>query len=221
MKVMVVFSGGMDSATLLYRLREEGHELLPIGVDYRQRHIKELDYANRFCAVMGLKYPVLNLRSVGQMLPGSSQTDRTIPVPHGHYQAENMKVTVVPNRNMLLLAAAGAVAIANECEALAYGAHAGDHAIYPDCRPAFVQIMREALLACDWNPLKLLVPFQHWTKGDIVKEGLRLKVPYEYTWTCYEGGERPCGLCGSCVERAESFAQAGVPDPGLLEVSKL
>lgn len=215
MKTMVVFSGGVDSGTLLYHLREQGHELLPIGIDYRQRHIKELDHAHRFCQAMGLKYPVLNLRSVGQMLTGSSQTDRTIPVPHGHYQAETMKVTVVPNRNMLLLAAAAAVAIANECDAIAYGAHAGDHAIYPDCRPAFTQILREAFLSCDWKPLQLLVPFQNWTKGEIVKEGLRLKVPYELTWTCYEGGEQPCGKCGACCERAEAFQHAGSQDPWL------
>lgn len=213
MKTMVIFSGGMDSGTLLYHLRDQGHELLPIGIDYRQRHIKELDYAHRFCAQLGLKYPVLNLRSVGALLAGSSQTDKSIPVPHGHYQAETMKLTVVPNRNMLMLAAAGAVAIAHQCEALAYGAHAGDHAIYPDCRAGFIQIMREAFLNCDWKPLELLTPFRDWSKGEIAKEGVRLGVPYELTWTCYEGGEDPCGRCGACTERKEAFEYVGVPDP--------
>jgi len=124
-------------------------------------------------------------------------------------------VTVVPNRNMLMLAAAAAIALTSHCEALAYGAHAGDHTIYPDCRPTFIQIMREALLNCDWQPLQLLVPFQNWTKGDIVKEGLRLRVPYELTWTCYQGDAEPCGKCGSCTEREEAFAFAGIPDPAL------
>ena len=213
MKMAVIFSGGMDSATLLYHLREQGHELLPIGVDYGQRHHKELSCANRLCSGIELTYQALDFRSVGALLVGSSQTDPTIKVPHGHYAADNMKLTVVPNRNMMMLAAAGAVALANGCQALAYGAHAGDHTIYPDCRPTFIQIMREAFLNCDWNPLDLLVPFRDWNKGQIAQEGIRLGVPYELTWTCYEGGEKPCGLCGACCERREAFEYAGASDP--------
>jgi len=218
MKIMVIFSGGMDSATLLYHLRDKGHEVVPIGVDYGQRHRKELGYARQFCEQMGLHYRLLHLGQVGSFLKGSSQSDAAVPVPHGHYAAENMKLTVVPNRNMLMLAAAGAVALAEGCDALAYGAHAGDHTIYPDCRPTFIQIMREAFLNCDWKPLQLLVPFQDWTKGMIAREGIRLGVPYELTWTCYEGGEVPCGLCGSCTERAEAFREAGQADPALRTV---
>lgn len=213
MKTAVIFSGGMDSATLIYHLRTCGHEVVPFGVNYGQRHRKELECAKRFCEVIGVSYHVLDLRSIGVLLTGSSQTDPGIPVPHGHYAAENMKLTVVPNRNMLMLAAAGAVALAQGCEALAYGAHAGDHTIYPDCRPAFIQIMREAFLNCDWNPLQLLVPFQDWTKGDIAKLGMALGVPYELTWTCYEGGATPCGECGACTERKEAFAFTGFADP--------
>jgi len=216
MKTLVVFSGGMDSATLLCHLRAQGHEVSAVGVAYGQRHHRELEYARRFCQALTIPYQVIDLTAIGRLLPGSSQTDLTIPVPHGHYQAETMKTTVVPNRNMLLLAAAGAVAIAQQCEAVAYGAHAGDHAIYPDCRPTFIQTMREAFLNCDWKPMQLVVPFQNWTKGDIVQEGLRLGVPYELTWTCYDGGEHPCGRCGSCTERAEAFQSAGVPDPALI-----
>jgi queuosine biosynthesis protein QueC len=217
MTVMVIFSGGMDSATLLYHLRELGHTVIPVGIDYQQRHRKELAYAMRLCIHLGLAYPVLDLRQVGALLTGSSQTDRSIPVPHGHYQAETMKATVVPNRNMLMLAAAGALAIARRCEAVAYGAHAGDHAIYPDCRSGFIQTMREAFLNCDWEPLQLLTPFEAWTKGQIAREGLRLGVPYELTWTCYEGDEVPCGLCGACVERREAFEEAGAADPALIQ----
>ena len=213
MKTAVIFSGGMDSATLLYQLRADGHQVMPIGVNYGQRHRKELNCAEMFCRGIGLSYPILDLRNVGALLTGSSQTDSNVPVPHGHYAAENMKLTVVPNRNMLMLAAAGAVALAERCDAIAYGAHAGDHTIYPDCRPTFIQIMREAFLNCDWNPLQLLVPFQDWTKGQIAERGILLGVPYELTWTCYEGGERPCGACGACTERAEAFAFAGAKDP--------
>jgi 7-cyano-7-deazaguanine synthase len=213
MKTAVIFSGGMDSATLLYHLRNQGHTVLPIGVDYGQRHRKELACANRFCSGIGLEYRVLDFRSIGALLVGSSQTDPTIQVPHGHYATDNMKLTVVPNRNMMMLAAAGAVALANGCTALAYGAHGGDHSIYPDCRPAFIDVMRDAFRLCDWTQLELMVPFQDWHKGEIAQEGIRLGVPYELTWTCYEGGERPCSLCGACSERKEAFEYAGAQDP--------
>ena len=215
MKTMVIFSGGMDSATLLYHLRDQGHELMAIGIDYGQRHAVELRYAHKFCKAIGIPYPVLNLQDIGRYLTGSSQTDRSIPVPHGHYQAETMKTTVVPGRNLLMLAAAASVALANHCDALAYGAHAGDHFIYVDCRPTFIQMVKEVLLNCDCQPLQLLTPFRDWTKGQIVKEGLRLKVPYEHTWTCYSGDQEPCGLCGSCNERIAAFEENGVPDPAL------
>jgi 7-cyano-7-deazaguanine synthase len=212
-RTMVVFSGGMDSATLLCHLRDKGHVLQAISIDYKQRHLKELWYAKLFCSHLSVPLTVLDLRTVGALLRGSSQTDLSVPVPHGHYQADTMKQTVVPNRNMLLLAAAASVAITEKCDSLAYGAHAGDHDIYPDCRPEFINIMRQAFLQCDWNPLELLVPFQDWTKGAIAREGVRLGVPYELTWTCYEGKARPCGLCGACCERREAFQEAGVKDP--------
>jgi 7-cyano-7-deazaguanine synthase len=129
-----------------------------------------------------------------------------------------MKLTVVPNRNMFMLAAAAAVAIARKADRLAYGAHAGDHTIYPDCRPAFVEAMRTAFGLCDWHELDLLAPYIAWTKGEICKRGTELGVPYEATWTCYVGGDHPCGQCGSCTERAEAFAFAGVVDPLIGEV---
>lgn len=213
MKTLVILSGGLDSTTLFYYLRSLGHDVSAVGFYYGQRHRKELDAAALTCDKFGIAYPIVNLKHLGGMLKGNSQTDKAVAVPHGHYEAENMKLTVVPNRNMVMLAAAGAVAIANGCNAIAYGAHAGDHAIYPDCRPAFVQKMREALALCDWNPLQLLTPFVAWTKGDIVKAGIVLGVPYEQTWTCYAGGTNPCGLCGACIERAEAFACAGAVDP--------
>ena len=124
-----------------------------------------------------------------------------------------MKATVVPNRNMIMLAVAGGWAIANKADRLAYGAHTGDHAIYPDCRPEFVRTMREALRLADWHQLELITPFVGLSKAEIVKRGAELGVDFASTWSCYEGGEIHCGACGTCFERREAFEQAGVADP--------
>lgn len=212
-KTTLILSGGMDSTTLLYHLLDHGHAVECVGVDYGQRHKKELACAERVCRDLGLWFEVIDLSSVGRLLTGSSQTDLRVPVPEGHYAAENMKLTVVPNRNMLMLAAAGAVAVCRKSDVLAYGAHSGDHTIYPDCRPEFVQAMGLAFGLCDWHKLSLEAPFMHMDKGDICKIGVSLKVPFEHTWTCYAGREVPCGKCGACQERAEAFGKAGVQDP--------
>ena len=213
MKTVLILSGGMDSATLLYDLLASGDSVEAIGVNYKQRHGKELDYANTLCRDIGVRFDVLDLSGLSSFLTGSSQSDPSVPVPFGKYDEPSMKLTVVPNRNMFMLAAAGAVAIARKADRLAYGAHAGDHTIYPDCRPEFVAAMRAGFALCDWHPLGLHVPYVNMTKGDICKRGVELRVPYEKTWTCYVGGDRPCGKCGSCTERAEAFAFAGIPDP--------
>lgn len=134
-------------------------------------------------------------------------------VPEGNYADENMKQTVVPNRNMVLLSIAAAYAIGIKANHLFYGAHAGDHTIYPDCRPAFVSAMTTAFHLCDWSDIILDVPYLHMTKGDIVKRGMSLNVDYSMTWTCYKGGEKPCGKCGSCDERLAAFREAGIKDP--------
>ena len=128
-----------------------------------------------------------------------------------------MKATVVPNRNMMLLAVAAAVGIAEKAQAIAYAAHAGDHAIYPDCRPDFIIAMKGALELCDWNPVTLHTPYALWSKADIVREGALLGVPYHLTWSCYKGGEKHCGRCGTCVERIEAFQKALVEDPTVYE----
>lgn len=213
MKTVLILSGGMDSATLLYDLIAHGDSVEAIGVNYKQRHGKELTYAETLCRGLGVRFDVLDLSSLSGFLTGSSQSDPNVPVPFGKYDEPSMKLTVVPNRNMFMLAAAGAVAIARKADRLAYGAHAGDHTIYPDCRPEFVEAMSKALGLCDWHTLSLHAPYIDMTKGDICKRGVELRVPYEKTWTCYVGGDRPCGKCGSCTERAEAFEFAGVPDP--------
>ena len=203
----------MDSATLLYDLLAHGDSVQAIGVNYKQRHGKELACAADLCNGLGVRFDVLDLSSLSGFLTGSSQSDPSVPVPFGKYDEPSMKLTVVPNRNMFMLAAAGAVAIARKADRLAYGAHAGDHTIYPDCRPEFVGAMGTAFGLCDWHTLGLHAPYIDMTKGDICKRGVELRVPYEKTWTCYVGGDKPCGQCGACTERAEAFEFAGVSDP--------
>lgn len=213
MKTILILSGGMDSATLLYDLLYAGDSVEAIGVNYKQRHGKELTCAAELCNALGVRFDVLDLSSLSAFLTGSSQSDPNVPVPFGKYDEPSMKLTVVPNRNMSMLAAAGGIAIARKANRLAYGAHAGDHTIYPDCRPEFVQAMGQAFAICDWHSLDLYAPYIDMTKGDICKRGVELQVPYEKTWTCYVGGEKPCGKCGSCTERAEAFEFADIPDP--------
>ena len=203
----------MDSATLLYDLLAQGDDVDAIGVNYKQRHGKELDCAAELCRRNGVRWDVLDLSSLSGFLAGSSQSDPSVSVPFGKYDEPSMKLTVVPNRNMFMLAAAGAVAVARKADRLAYGAHAGDHTIYPDCRPEFVAAMGLAFGLCDWHPLQLVAPYLNMTKGEVCRRGLELNVPFESTWTCYVGGETPCGQCGACSERAEAFEFAGSRDP--------
>jgi 7-cyano-7-deazaguanine synthase len=144
---------------------------------------------------------------------GSSQSDPNIAVPHGHYTDESMKQTVVPNRNMLMLSVAVAWAISVKADSVCYGAHAGDRAIYPDCREEFASAFNTAALLADWHQVSLSRPFVDMSKAEIVTLGRTLEVPFGQTWSCYEGGEKHCGLCGTCVERAEAFREAAVEDP--------
>lgn len=213
MRTLLIFSGGMDSATLLYDLLAAGDDVECLSVDYKQRHNRELESAAKICRRLRVNLDCLDLRSLGMLLSGSSQTDMSVPVPFGKYDEPSMKQTVVPNRNMFMLAAAGAVAISRGMSRLAYGAHAGDHTIYPDCRPDFVKAMRTAFGLCDWSHLDLYAPYLNWSKGEICRRGLELGVPYEHTWTCYSGDKEPCHQCGSCTERAEAFEFAGDKDP--------
>lgn len=218
MKAVLILSGGLDSTTLLYKLRAQGDTVRALSVNYGQRHFRELKAASKLCEEVGVEHRIVDVTSLNPLLKGSSQTDSGVPVPHGHYAAESMKQTVVPNRNMLLLSIAGAWAISTKSNYVAYAAHGGDHAIYPDCRPEFVNAMQQALALADWHQVDLLAPFLGLTKADIVKIGTQLKVPFVMTYSCYEGRPTHCGLCGTCVERREAFSLAGVPDPTTYEV---
>lgn len=215
MKVVLTLSGGMDSAVLLWHLLDEGHEVRCLSVDYGQRHRRELTAAKDLCLLADVEHKIADLRGLRELMGGSSQTS-DLAVPEGHYEEESMKQTVVPNRNMVLLSLAGAWAVSTKSDAVAYAAHGGDHAIYPDCRPEFAEAVEDCLRLCDWHPVKLLRPFVYPTprsKADLVRLGSQLHVPFERTWSCYKGLEFHCGACGTCVERREAFELAGIPDP--------
>jgi 7-cyano-7-deazaguanine synthase len=219
-KVVAIYSGGMDSTVLLYHLRSQGYDVRALSVDYGQRHRKELDSACSICRVIGIPHEVADLRGITHLLKGSSLTDSEVDVPEGHYAEESMKATVVPNRNMIMLSVAIGYAISMKAQFVAYGAHAGDHTIYPDCRPEFAAAINTAALLADWHQVELLRPFISLTKAEIAKRGAELNVPFELTWSCYKGGERHCGLCGTCVERAEAFNLAGLQDPTDYDVER-
>ena len=215
-KAVVVLSGGMDSTTLLYDVVNQGYKTFCIGFDYNQRHKKELWMAKKTCDKLGLEYLIVDLSALNVVAP-SALTRDDIEVPEGHYTDDNMKQTVVPNRNMVMLSIATAYAIGKGANDVFYGAHAGDHAIYPDCRVEFVDKMKEAIKISDWEPINLHAPYLTVDKGDIAIKGKELDVDYSLTWTCYKGLELACGKCGSCVERLEAFEKAGIKDPVIYE----
>lgn len=205
-RVIVLLSGGMDSTVMLHHLHNTGHVVRGLTIDYGQRHAREMVCAKKQCSALNVQWEVIDLRSLSPWLGHNCLTEDSIPVPEGHYAAENMKATVVPNRNMLLLAVALSRCVAVDFDAVAYAAHAGDHTIYPDCRPEFAAAMEQAAALCDFKPRALLRPFVNWTKAEIARRGHELGVDFSNTWSCYRGGEEPCGKCGTCVERIEALA---------------
>ncbi|WP_417452595.1 7-cyano-7-deazaguanine synthase QueC [Kiloniella sp.] len=218
MKTLVICSGGLDSVTLAHKVAAEAELTRLISFDYGQRHKKELDYARRCAERLGVPHNVIDIANVGALLSGSALTD-DVDVPDGHYEEESMKVTVVPNRNAIMLAIAFGAAAAENADAVAAAVHGGDHFIYPDCRPAFIDSFEEMQHhALDgYAAVKLYTPFVHLPKSDIAAEGSRLKVPFEDTWSCYKGYEHHCGRCGTCVERREAFHVAKVEDPTIYQ----
>jgi 7-cyano-7-deazaguanine synthase len=218
-RVVAIVSGGMDSTVLAYDLAYsvKGENLTMLSVNYGQRHKKELAYAEATAVRLEAEWHCVDLTSVQSLLGGSALTDERIDVPHGHYAAETMKATVVPNRNAIMLSVATGVAVAKGAIAVATGVHAGDHAIYPDCRPEFIAAFEAMALIANEGFIHpdfvLAAPFVHKTKADIARLGNELGVPWELTWSCYEGGDVHCGLCSTCVERREAFDLADVTDP--------
>jgi 7-cyano-7-deazaguanine synthase len=215
--VVTTLSGGLDSVTLAHVLADEGHDLVCLSFDYGQRHAKEIGFARACAERLGAEHHVMDLRSVGSLLSGSALTDASVEVPEGHYTDASMAATVVPNRNAIMLSVAVGVAVARGASAVATAVHAGDHPIYPDCRPAFIDaVEHEARVANEGflDPgFRVLAPFLSLAKDEIVRRGAAVGVPFEQTWSCYVGADVHCGRCGTCVERREAFDLAGVTDP--------
>jgi 7-cyano-7-deazaguanine synthase len=216
MRGVLILSGGVDSTTLLYKMLEEGYLVEALTFNYAQRHKKEIDCAAAIARRLNITHKIVDLSSVASLL-GDSALLGGKEVPDCHYTEEAARKTVVPNRNMIMLSVAAGYAEAREIPQLFYAAHKNDRTIYPDCRPEFVQALRPAiLLGTAWHPVKLQAPFVDMSKAEIVRIGLQMQVPYEMTWSCYKGEQRPCRTCPTCVEREEAFAANGCADP-LLE----
>lgn len=213
MKTFVLLSGGMDSVTALH-WAARGHELSgAVSFHYGSKHNdRELEQARWQVARLGIRHEVVHLPFVNDLF-ASDLLKSGGEVPEGHYADDNMKRTVVPFRNGIMLAIACGLAESAGAEALVIAAHAGDHTIYPDCREAFMQAMASAMREGTYARIELLRPFIQMDKAGITKLGCALGVDFSHTWSCYKGGERHCGRCGTCVERLEAFQLAGVPDP--------
>jgi len=214
MPTLVICSGGLDSVSLAHVTHAEGDLALLVSFDYGQRHAKEVEFAAACAARLGVPHRLIDMRGIGAALTGSALTD-DVDVPDGHYAEETMRITVVPNRNAIMLAIAFGVAAAEGCDRVATAVHGGDHFIYPDCRPAFTEAfdaMQRAALD-GYADVRLWTPFVQRSKADIVTAGAAVGTPFAETWSCYKGGARQCGRCGTCVERREAFHLAGVADP--------
>lgn len=215
-KAVVILSGGLDSTTLLYDVVQDyGREnVYALSFNYNQKHKHELSCAIKTCERLGVNHQILNLDILNQIAP-SALTRDDWKVPEGHYADENMKQTVVSNRNMIMLSLAGAFAMSKKITNLYYGAHSGDHDIYPDCRFEFIEAMQKVLLLADWSPLHLHAPYWAMNKISILTKGLKLGVDYSMTHTCYNPNEKgqSCNRCGSCCERQEAFKLNNMTDP--------
>lgn len=218
-RAVVLCSGGIDSATLAYKVAEAGALERLVSFDYGQRHRREIERAAAIASRLGARHDVVDIAGLGRFLTSSSLISGGDAVPDGHYAESTMKSTVVPNRNAIMLSIAFGIAAGAKADAVGIAVHGGDHFIYPDCRRAFVEAfraMQDCALEDIWQ-VALYAPFVNTDKTGIVREGARLGVPFALTWSCYKGGEKHCGRCGTCVERAEAFHLAGVADPTAYE----
>jgi 7-cyano-7-deazaguanine synthase len=213
MKAVLILSGGVDSTTLLYSMREKGYHVYALTFNYSQRHQKEIECARKITHCLQIDHEVVDVSCIAGLLGDSALLGR-MEVPQCHYTEEAARQTIVPNRNMIMLSMAAGYAEAHDIPEIFYAAHRNDSAIYPDCRAEFIEALIPAIrLATAWHPVLLRAPFVDMTKAEIVKLGLRLEVPYEMTWSCYRGEKSPCGSCPTCIEREEAFAQNGTVDP--------
>lgn len=211
----IIVSGGMDSITLLYDHKDE--IALGISFDYGSNHnAREIPFAKMHCERLGIKHITINLDFMHQYFK-SSLLDGAEAIPEGHYADDNMKSTIVPFRNGIMLAIAIGIAESNNLDQVFIANHGGDHTIYPDCRPEFINAIDAAATAGTYNNVKVIAPYTKITKSDIARIGKRLGINYAETWSCYKGGEVHCGKCGTCVERKEALAEAGIEDKTIYE----
>lgn len=212
---VVTLSGGMDSSTVLALMLCADYDVIALSFNYGQRHHRELKAAREVAEYYKVEHHLIQIPELGSLLSGSSLTDGSVPVPEGHYEHESMKSTVVPNRNAIMANIAIGVASARKAQCVTLGVHAGDHAVYPDCRPEFVQALRvlTATALEGFHVPEINTPFLHASKADIASQARALDVPLELTYSCYKGGDIHCGRCSTCIERRESMKIAQMQDP--------
>ena len=207
---LIVLSGGLDSTTMLYEYQDRIG--MAVSFHYGSNHNdKELVFAKLHCERLGIPHQIIRLPFFKEIFH-SSLLEGADAIPEGNYDDENMKSTVVPFRNGIMLSIAAGIAENNKFQYVMLANHAGDHTIYPDCRPEFVEAMNKAISAGTWNNVQLLTPYTHMTKADIASKGKELNLDYSETWSCYKGGEHHCGVCGTCRERKEALQLAGIKD---------
>lgn len=212
---IIVLSGGLDSVTLMHEYKER--IALAVTFDYGSNHnAREIECAGRQCRMLGIEHIVIPLQFMGEYFK-SSLLSGAEDIPEGHYEDANMRSTVVPFRNGIMLSVACGLAESRGLKHVMLANHSGDHAIYPDCRHEFIDAMSLAMSRGTYDGVDILAPYTDICKSDIVRHGGQLGVDYSQTYSCYKGGEVHCGACGTCVERKEAFQLAGVPDPTIYQ----
>ena len=207
---VIIVSGGMDSITLLYQKKEE--IALAISFDYGSNHnAREIPFAQMHCEQLGIKHITINLDFMHQYFK-SSLLEGADAIPEGHYASDNMKSAVVPFRNGIMLSIAIGIAESNALDEVLIANHGGDHTIYPDCRPEFINAINNAAIQGTYNNVNVVAPYTNITKGEIARIGAKLGIDYSKTWSCYKGEAQHCGKCGTCIERREALAEAGIVD---------
>lgn len=213
MKKVIICSGGVDSITALYNEIRKGHEVIALSFDYGSKHnAKEIPMAQHHCKELKVKHEIIKI-DLAKYFKSSLLQNSDEDIPEGHYADENMKSTVVPFRNGIMLSIAVGYAESIGAKQVVLGSHAGDHSVYPDCRDEFTQAISLAAQLGTYEKIKIVSPFNHLMKWDIVKIGHLLKIDYGMTYSCYEGKDKACGKCGTCVERLEAFEKVGLKDP--------